>query len=72
MIATLVPIGTVITVAGLGLLGYCIFAVMRARKVNLSDEEMKARLQKLVAINLGALALTGIGLMCVVVGIFLA
>ncbi|MCH2078056.1 MAG: hypothetical protein MK180_14460 [Rhodobacteraceae bacterium] len=70
--ATLVPIGTVITVAGLGLLGYCIFAVMRARKANLSDEEMKARLQTLVAINLGALALAGIGLMCVVVGIFLA
>ncbi|MEL6690171.1 MAG: hypothetical protein AAFP28_07620, partial [Pseudomonadota bacterium] len=68
MIATLVPVGTAITLAGLGLLGYCIFAVMRARKANLSDEDMKQRLQKLVAINLGALALAGLGLMCVVVG----
>lgn len=72
MLAILVPLGTVITLAGLALLGYCIFAVVRARKAGLSDEDMKARLQKLVAVNLGALALAGIGLMCVVVGIFLA
>lgn len=72
MLAILVPLGTVITLAGLALLGYCIIAVMRARKAGLSDEDMKARLQRLVAVNLGALALAGIGLMCVVVGIFLA
>lgn len=72
MIGTLVPVGTVITLLGLGLLGYCIVAVMRARKADLSDDEMKARLQKLVAVNLGALALAGIGLMCVVAGIFLS
>lgn len=72
MIATLVPIGTAITLAGLAVLGYCIAAVMRARRADLSDEEMKARLQRLVAVNLGALALAGVGLMCVVTGLVLA
>ncbi|MEM1234673.1 MAG: hypothetical protein AAGH70_11155 [Pseudomonadota bacterium] len=72
MIAILVPIGTAITLAGLAVLGYCIAAVMRARRADLSDEEMKARLQRLVAVNLGALALAGVGLMCVVTGLVLA
>ncbi|MEM6277570.1 MAG: hypothetical protein AAF714_11535 [Pseudomonadota bacterium] len=71
MIATLVPLGIAITLAGLALLGSCIVAVIRARRAGLSDEEMKARLQKLVAVNLGALAVAGIGLMCVVTGLFL-
>jgi len=67
----LVPAGTVLTLIGLaGLIG-CIFLVMRARKQESDEDALKARLQKIVAINLAALALSGLGLMLVVVGIFL-
>ena len=72
MIAILVPLGTAIPLVGIALLGYCIVSVMKARNSGLSEEALKSRLQKLVAVNLGALALAGIGLMCVVTGIFLA
>ena len=67
----LVPIGTVITLLGLVGLLYCIFAVVRARRAKLDDEAMKARLQRVVAWNLGALAVSGLGLMVVIVGLFL-
>ena len=72
MLTALVPVGTVITLLGLAGLGYCIVSVMRARKSGLDDDAMKARLQTIVAWNLGALAVSAIGLMCVVLGIFLA
>ena len=68
----LVSIGAVVTLAGLGLLVYCILSVAKARKANLSDEDMRARVQKVVAINLGALFVSTIGLMMVIVGLFLS
>ncbi|MEM6896009.1 MAG: hypothetical protein AAF576_01425 [Pseudomonadota bacterium] len=71
MIAALVPIGLVLTSAGLVLLGWFIFAVARAKSAGLSEDEVKARLQKLVAVNLGAVALAGLGLMCLVMGLML-
>lgn len=67
----LVPIGTALTVTGLIGLIACILMVMRARKKEPDEEALKARLQKVVAVNLGALALSGIGLMLVITGIFL-
>lgn len=63
----LVYIGTLVVLAGLGLLGYCIVAAKRIQR----DDEPKDSLQKLVAYNLGGLALSAIGLMCVVLGLFL-
>ena len=71
MIAALVPIGTVITLLGLAGLVWCIIAAARVRSEGLSDEDAKARLGRLVALNLGSLAIAGIGLMCVIVGLFL-
>ena len=68
----LVPVGSIITLLGLGGLVYCIVTVMRARRANLPADEMKARLQKVVAMNLGALAVSAIGLMIVIMGVFLA
>ena len=68
----LVPVGSIITLLGLGGLVYCIVIVMRARRANLPDDKMKARLQKVVAMNLGALAVSAIGLMIVIMGVFLA
>jgi hypothetical protein len=68
----LVWAGTAITLFGLGLLIFCIVKVMRLRKVAGSDEEIRAAMQKVIPMNLGALALSALGLMCVTMGIFLS
>lgn len=67
----LVMAGSGITLVGLGLLGYCIYAAFAAKKSGLDDAAMRARLQKVVVINMGALLLSVLGLMCVVLGVFL-
>ncbi len=67
----LIWIGTVVTLAGLGALVWCILAVSRARRANLPDSELRKRLQKAVALNFGALLLSALGLMMVVAGILL-
>ncbi|KIT16892.1 hypothetical protein [Jannaschia aquimarina] len=68
----LVWIGAALTVAGLAGLGWCILVALRARRARLEGPEMEARLRGLVAINLGALACSTIGLMMVVLGVFLS
>ncbi len=65
-------IGATVTLAGLAMLAWCIVAVVRARRAKLDDAALKARLQKVVALNLAALAVSGLGLMMVIVGVFLA
>ncbi|PWE34448.1 hypothetical protein DDZ14_01420 [Maritimibacter sp. 55A14] len=67
----LVYIGAVFALAGFGLLVWCILRVARARRANLSDEALRAEVQKVVAPNLGALFLSALGLMMIVVGLFL-
>lgn len=59
--------------AFLGLLGllYCIWLAYQAKRTNLPDDEMKARLQKIVALNMAALFFSALGLMVVVVGVLL-
>lgn len=64
--------GAGLTVAGLALLGYCIYAAFAAKRAGLEDDAMRARLQRIVAINMGALALSVLGLMCVILGVFLS
>lgn len=59
------------TVLGLAGLLYCIIAVARAKRAGLDDAALRERLQKAVAINLGALAVSALGLMIVIVGVFL-
>ena len=68
----LIWFGTALSVLGLLGLVYCILRVSRAKKADLSDAAMRAELKKMVPINLGALFLSMIGLMIVIVGIFLA
>lgn len=68
----LVWIGAVLTLCGLGALGWCIFSVIRARRARLPEEAMKARLRTVVAVNMAALGVSAIGLMLVVVGSVLA
>lgn len=70
-LAALIPIGAVMTLIGLALLIWCILRVAKARKANLSDDDLRARLQETVPFNLGALFLSALGLMMVVVGILL-
>ena len=67
----LVWIGAVLTLVGVAGLVWCIVIAMRAKNAGLDDDALKARLQKVVALNMGALFLSAIGLMCVVMGIFL-
>ncbi|KEO56111.1 hypothetical protein [Thioclava pacifica] len=61
-------------VSVLGLIGilYCIVAVAKAKRAGLPDDALRARLQKVVVLNMGALFVSVIGLMMVVVGIFLS
>jgi hypothetical protein len=48
-----------------------VVTVFRARKAKLDDAAMRAVLQRVLPRNLGALFLSIIGLMLVIVGIFL-
>ncbi|MEP2716108.1 hypothetical protein [Pseudophaeobacter sp.] len=71
MFDILVWVGATLSVAGLvGLLG-CIVYVIKARRKNLDDDALRAVVQKVLPYNLGALFLSVIGLMLVMVGIFL-
>lgn len=63
--------GAAISLLGLGGLVWCIFAVMRAKRQAASDEELRKAVQQVMPVNLGALFLSVIGLMLVIVGIFL-
>ena len=64
--------GAAITVMGLIGLIFCIFLVVRGRRANLSDEALRAVMQKALIWNMAALAASGLGLMMVVVGVILA
>jgi hypothetical protein len=64
--------GTTLAVIGLIGLVYCIYSAIAARRQNLDDDIMRARLQKIVGWNMIALLVSTLGLMCVVLGIFLA
>ena len=68
----LIWIGAGVSLMGVGGLLYCILLVVKARRARLPDEEMRARLQRIVAMNMAALFLSFIGLMMVVVGILLS
>ncbi|WP_226782707.1 hypothetical protein [Oceaniglobus trochenteri] len=64
--------GAALSLVGLCGLIWCIVSAVRIRRSGAEDAEMRARLQKLMAVNMGALLLSVLGLMLVVVGIFLA
>lgn len=68
---SLVWVGAVISVIGLLGLMACIVVVARAKRAKLEDAEMRARLARVIPLNLGALLLSVLGLMLVIVGIFL-
>ena len=58
----------------IGVLGlvWCIVLAMRLRNAGLPDDALRARLQRVVMLNLGALGVSALGLMAVVMGIALS
>ncbi|THH39164.1 hypothetical protein E4Z66_00450 [Aliishimia ponticola] len=71
MFTILIWCGAALTLGGLALLLWCILQVAKARRTTTEDAEMRVLLQKLVPVNLGALALSALGLMLLAVGLAL-
>ena len=67
----LVWAGALVSLCGIAGLVYCVARALRARRSGLADEAMRAELQRVVIVNMGALAVSALGLMLVVLGIFL-
>ena len=63
--------GAVLAVIGLAILIYCIATVVAAKRAGLEDDALKARLQKVLTINMAGLFIAVIGLMTIVVGAML-
>jgi hypothetical protein len=63
--------GAALSVVGLCGIVYSIVAVTKAKRAGLSDEDLRARIAKILPINLGALFVSMIGLMAVIVGVLL-
>ncbi|NDV00917.1 hypothetical protein [Pseudoroseicyclus tamaricis] len=70
--AILVWIGAAMAVIGLAGILYSLVRALGARRAKLDDEAMRARLQPLVPINIGAFLFSFLGLCLVVVGVVLA
>jgi len=67
----LIWIGACVSLVGLAGLVWCIFRVWKARKSGLDDAAMRDVVQKIMPVNTGALLLSVIGLMMVVLGVML-
>jgi len=63
--------GAVVSFSGLVGLVWCIIKARQAKNAAGSDEELNAAIRKLIPWNMGALFLSTIGLMVVIIGIFL-
>lgn len=67
----LIWIGAAVTVIGFCGILWSIVAVVRARRAGLDDTGLRARLNAVLPVNIGALFLSFLGLMLVVLGIIL-
>ena len=68
----LISIGAVISVIGLVGIVLSIVKVRGAKRDAANDEDLRAKIQAILPLNLGSFLLSIIGLMCVVVGVILA
>lgn len=68
---TLAILGLLLTVLGLGGLGYCIVQGLRIRGGALPAEQIHARLHRLVAVNLASVGVAALGLAMLVAGVVL-
>ncbi len=64
----LIWVGAVLSLTGFIGLILSILKVNRARKAGLSDEDLRAAVQKAMPLNLGSLFLSVIGLMTIMLG----
>ena len=69
--AALIWGGAAVLLAGLVGLLWCIVHVWRSRRAGLSDDALREVVRKVVPLNMGALMLSVVGLMMVILGIFL-
>lgn len=67
----LIWLGAALSFGGLVGLVWCILTVWKARRAGQSDTDLRATIQRVVPLNTGALFLSVLGLMMVVVGIML-
>lgn len=64
--------GVGISVVGIAGIILSVIKVRRAKVTAKDDEELRARIQAAMPLNLGAFLMSILGLMCVVVGVILA
>lgn len=64
--------GAAFSLIGLVGLIWCIITVWRARAAGTEDAEMRAVMARVLPLNLGALFVSVLGLMLVILGLFLA
>lgn len=67
----LIPIGAVISIIGLIGIIISIVQVRRAKRTAANDDDLRAKIQAALPLNLGAFLVSVIGLMCVVIGVIL-
>lgn len=63
--------GAGVSLLGVGGLIWCIVIVARAKRSGLADKDLDSALRRVIPLNMGALFLSAIGLMMVVIGITL-
>jgi hypothetical protein len=68
----LVWIGTALSLIGIAGLLWCVWLVLGIKKRNMPDDVARAAMQRVVVWNLGALAISFLGLILVVIGVILA
>lgn len=68
----LIIIGTLVALVGLAGLVVSALRVMRARRAGHDDTALKEVVRRAMVLNMGAFALSALGLMMVVVGVILA
>jgi hypothetical protein len=67
----LILLGLVLTLAGLAGLAWCIVQGFRIRRAALPPAEIHAALHRLLAMNLGSVAIATLGLAALVAGLML-
>ncbi|MCB1328576.1 MAG: hypothetical protein KDK28_03575 [Maritimibacter sp.] len=68
----LIIIGTLVALVGLAGLVVSALRVVRARRGGADEEALKEAVRRAMVLNMGAFALSALGLMMVVVGVILA
>jgi hypothetical protein len=68
----IVLIGAALSAIGLCGIVYSIVAVAKVKRAELSDDELRGRIAKILPVNLIALFVSMIGLMAVIIGVMLS